>query len=135
MKKVNPKCCQNKNLSGCEKYLIFLIFRHFPLKDDVTIIWHLTWHVTWSVTSHLKWHSTSTCDMPRNVTYDICNLIWESSTKVYWSVPLHNELFFLRKNKKNIKCSKLPETQNKLIKVFFNFSRGRSELRKISMGS
>ena len=64
MKKVNPKCCQNKNLSGCEKYLIFLIFRHFPLKDDVTIIWHLTWHVTWSVTSHLKWHWTSTSDMP-----------------------------------------------------------------------
>ena len=36
---------------------------------------------------------------------------------------------------KNIKCSKLPKTQNKPIKVFFNFSRGRSELRKISTGS
>ena len=29
----------------------------------------------------------------------------------------------------------MPKTQNKPIKVFFNFSRGRSELRKISTGS
>ena len=34
--------------------------------------------------------------------------------------------FFL----KNVKLSKLPKTQNKPIKVFFKFSRGRSELRK-----
>ena len=29
----------------------------------------------------------------------------------------------------------MPKTQNKLMKFFFNFSRGRSELRKISTGS
>ena len=44
--------------------------------------------------------------------------------------------FFLKKNYKIIKCSKLPKTQNKPIKVFFfNFRRGWSELRKISTGS
>ena len=43
--------------------------------------------------------------------------------------------FKKKKIKKITKCSKLPKTQNKLIKVVFNFRRGWSELRKISTDS